>query len=59
MSYLMTLAYLMVPLLVLGIFGNLNLCVATITHKRLHHRNGILVGIIALGNLVSFFLILT
>lgn len=58
MNELMILACLMVPILILGIFGNLNLCFATIMYKRLHHRNGILVGIIAFGNLVSFFFIL-
>lgn len=49
----MIFACLMVPLLALGIFGNLNLIIATIKYKQLQHRNGILVGVVAFADLVS------
>ncbi|VDK59195.1 unnamed protein product [Gongylonema pulchrum] len=40
-------AIMSVPLLILGMFGNLHLIYATLKHKQLQQRNGILVGIIA------------
>ncbi|VDN18090.1 unnamed protein product [Gongylonema pulchrum] len=43
----------MIPLIVLGIFGNVNIIVATIFHRNLHNQNAILIGIIAFFDLIS------
>lgn len=45
---------IMLPLLVLGIFGNINIITATFINKTLHHRSGTLIAIVATLNLVSF-----
>ncbi|VDN32616.1 unnamed protein product [Gongylonema pulchrum] len=47
---------LMVSILTLGIFGNLNVIYATKKFKELQTRNGILVAITAFFNLASFSL---
>ncbi|VDK61491.1 unnamed protein product [Gongylonema pulchrum] len=54
MRSLVLLGILMVPLLVLGMFGNLHLIYATWKFKQLQHRNGILVAIIASLDFVGF-----
>ncbi|VDK53662.1 unnamed protein product [Gongylonema pulchrum] len=48
-------AILMVPALVLGIFGNMNLLFATFRLKQLQNRNGILIALIAFFDFVSRF----
>ncbi|VDK61580.1 unnamed protein product [Gongylonema pulchrum] len=57
MRSLVLLGILMVPLLVLGMFGNLHLIYATWKFKQLQHRNGILVAIIASLDFVGFLII--
>lgn len=47
-------AIFMLPLSTLGMFGNLHLTYATWKFKQLQHRNGILIGIIAFLNFVSY-----
>ncbi|VDN19514.1 unnamed protein product [Gongylonema pulchrum] len=44
---------LMIPLLICGMFGNLQLMIVTWRHKQLQHRNGILVAIIACMDFIS------
>ncbi|VDN30696.1 unnamed protein product [Gongylonema pulchrum] len=46
---------LMIPLLICGMFGNLQLMIVTWRYKQLQHRNGILVAIIACMDFVSFY----
>lgn len=55
MDELDILAFVMIPLLVLAIFGNVNIVAATIFFKELRHRSNILVTIIALLDLVCLF----
>ncbi|VDK39903.1 unnamed protein product [Gongylonema pulchrum] len=54
MDSLVLAGILMVPLLILGMFGNLHLVYATWKFKQLQHRNGILVAIIASLDFVGF-----
>lgn len=56
MKTLTLVAILMVPLLILGMFGNLNLIYATWKFKDLRNRNSLLVAIIAAFDLVIFLL---
>ncbi|VDK28560.1 unnamed protein product [Gongylonema pulchrum] len=50
---------LMIPLLIFGIFGNLHLIYATHKFKELQTRNGILIAIAALFDLVCFLVFAT
>ncbi|EFO13501.1 hypothetical protein LOAG_15028 [Loa loa] len=53
MSNLTSVAIFMVPLLILGMFGNLNLIYATWKFKELRNRNSLLVAIIAIFDFMA------
>lgn len=54
MENLTVFAILMIPLLILGLYGNGMLVCAIVKFKQLRHRNGVLVGILGLLDFVSF-----
>lgn len=55
MKILLLVAIFTVPLLILGMFGNLNLIYVTWKFKDLQNRNSLLVAIIAVCDFVIFF----
>ncbi|VDN24895.1 unnamed protein product [Gongylonema pulchrum] len=45
--------FVILPVAIFGLFGNSQLLYATWKFKKLHHRNGILVGLLAFFDLVN------